>query len=96
MFKVFRRKIAIAGAALTLGGCAHFVPSTRVTPPIQPAQQGVAAARAQAVQMQIFLDVDQNISDGRDAGEYSVSARRLTSPPGVAGGVASIHYTISP
>src|SRR5260370_28066146 len=58
MFKVFIRKIAMAGAALTLVGCAHLVPSTRVTPPMQPAQQGVAAARAQAVQMQIFLDTN--------------------------------------
>src|SRR5258708_26765952 len=58
MFKVFRTKIAIAGVAVALGGCAHFVPSTRVTPPTQPALQGVAAARGQTVQMQIFLDAN--------------------------------------
>src|SRR5258708_17273583 len=68
MFKVFRTKIAIAGVAVALGGCAHFVPSTRVTPPTQPALQGVAAARAQTVQMQIFLDANhfrRGMVDGR-------------------------------
>src|SRR5258708_40131360 len=58
MFKVFRTKIAIAGVALALGGCSHFVPSPRVAPPTQPAPQGVAAARAQTVQMPIFLDAN--------------------------------------
>ena len=58
MFKVFRTKIAIAGVALTLGGCAHLVPSTKVAPPTQPVQPSVAATRAQTLQVQIFLDAN--------------------------------------
>jgi len=96
MFKVFRTKIAIAGVALTLGGCAHFVPSTRVAPPTQPALQSVAAARAQAVQMQIFLDANHfrpGMVDGR-LGEFFEKALALynanhgqpaDAPPDVSG-----------
>jgi hypothetical protein len=79
MFKVFRTKIAIAGVALVLGGCAHFVPSTKVAPPTQPVRQGVAAARAQAVQMQIFLDANHfrpGMVDGR-LGEFFEKALAL-------------------
>jgi lipoprotein-anchoring transpeptidase ErfK/SrfK len=96
MFKVFRTKIAIAGAALTLGGCAHFVPSTRVAPPTQPALQGVAAARAQTVQMQIFLDANDfrpGMVDGRLGGVfekalalYNVNhGQPADAPPDVSG-----------
>jgi lipoprotein-anchoring transpeptidase ErfK/SrfK len=99
MFTAFRTKIAIAGVALALGGCAHFVPSTRVAPPTQPAQpvqQGVAAARAQAVQMQIFLDANHfrpGMVDGR-LGEFFEKALALynanhgqpaDAPPDVSG-----------
>ena len=82
MLKVFRTKIAIAGVALTLGGCAHFVPSIKVAPPTQPAQQGVAAARAQAVQMQIFLEANHfrpGMVDGR-LGEFFGKALALYNP----------------
>ncbi|MBV8100445.1 MAG: hypothetical protein JOZ31_14945 [Verrucomicrobia bacterium] len=79
MFKIFRTKIAILGVALTLAGCAHVVPTTTVTPPkqpfqatvtppTQPIQSTVAATRAQAVQMQIFLDTNHfrpGMVDGR-------------------------------
>jgi lipoprotein-anchoring transpeptidase ErfK/SrfK len=102
MVKIFRTKIGIAGVALALGGCAHFVPSTRVAPPTpaptptQPAQQTVAAARAHAVQMQIFLDANHfrpGMVDGR-LGEFFEKALALynashgqpaDAPPDVSG-----------
>jgi lipoprotein-anchoring transpeptidase ErfK/SrfK len=106
MFKVFRTKIAIAGLALTLAGCAHFVPSTKVAPPTQPAQQGVAAARAQAVQTQIFLDANDfrpGMVDGR-LGEFFEKALALYNanhgqPAGASPDVSGIQpyttYTVT-
>lgn len=85
MFKVIRMKIAIAAVALALGGCAPFVPSTRVAPPPPPpsptpsAQPTVASARAHAVEMQIFLDANHfrpGMVDGR-LGEFFEKALAL-------------------
>jgi lipoprotein-anchoring transpeptidase ErfK/SrfK len=86
MFKIFRTKIAIVGVALTLGGCAHVVPTTTVAPPKQPflstqptVQSTVAEKRAQAVRMQIFLDTNHfrpGMVDGRP-GEFFDKALAL-------------------
>ena len=111
MFKVYR-KIAIAGVALTLGGCAHVVPPTKVAPPTaptqpaQPAQPTVAAARAHAVQMQIFLDANHfrpGMVDGR-LGEFFEKALALynanhgqpaDAPPDVSGIQPYTDYTVT-
>ena len=82
MFKIFRAKVAVAGVVVALGGCAQFVPTAKVAPPLKPFQQNppaqnlpaqsVAAARAPGVQMQIFLDTNHfrpGMVDGR-TGEF--------------------------
>ena len=108
MLKAYR-KIAIAGVALTLGGCAHVVPPTKVAPPTaptQPAQRTVAAGRAHAVQMQIFLDANHfrpGMVDGR-LGEFFEKALALynanhgqpaDAPPDVSGIQPYTTYTVT-
>lgn len=114
MFKIFRTKIAIVGVVLALGGCAHVVPTTTVAPPKQPSQAAqptvqstVAQERAQAVQMQIFLDTNHfrpGMVDGRP-GEFFDKALALYNTnhgkpadeqPNVAGIEPYTTYQVTP
>jgi hypothetical protein len=110
MLQVSRTKMAIAGVALTFGGCAQFAPTTKVTPPVapptQPTVQNVAAARAQTLQTQIFLDANHfrpGKVDGR-LGEFFEKTLALyntshgqpaDAPPDVSGIQPYTTYTVT-